>query len=532
MNDTTLNSIAKCLVPENYLSLANDARAERDKHIKLLLEQRKLPFSGWCESMIEYCVSELALLDSNNFPTRCGVGEREGRVICDLVRRRHYNFSHGIGRSGNLTDAQPKAAGSTIMANLTNSLVRDLIRSIGIPTCAKAIVVPLATGMTMMLTLRAIHSTRATSRYVLWFRVDQQSCFKSILAAGFTPIIIDSLLAPECSVPEQSQDANTTFATNLPEFVSKINQLGADAICCVLSTTSCFAPRSSDDVIEVAKVCKAHNIPHVVNNAYGLQSSYYCHQLNQASRTGRIDAFIQSTDKNLLVPVGGAIVAGFSADTVDAVARLYPGRASGTQHLDVLMTLLSLGRNGYEKLLKERKQAYDKLLEGLTNLAKANNECVLPCRNPVSIAISLVSFETSSCRLEMIGSMLQKRGVSGCRVVSTADSKTIDGNVFQGWGSHSSKASVPYLTASASLGIKPQDVENFLTKLDEVLTSAHERNALKLNKSARNNAHTKRMNCENTGMLGIWWGRGICLVGAATQRTQNVMPVTVGLFKN
>uniref|UniRef100_A0A182P0A6 O-phosphoseryl-tRNA(Sec) selenium transferase n=1 Tax=Anopheles epiroticus TaxID=199890 RepID=A0A182P0A6_9DIPT len=469
MNDTTLKSIAKSLVPENYLSLANDARAERDKQIKLLLEQRKLPLSGWSEPMIEYCISELALLDSNNFPSRCGVGEREGRVICDLVRRRHYNFAHGIGRSGNLTDAQPKAAGSTIMANLTNSLVRDLIRSIGIPSCSHAIVVPLATGMTVMLTLRAIHSKRATSRYVLWSRVDQQSCFKSILAAGLTPIIIDSLLTPECT--EQSLNASKSpFATNLSEFASKINELGAETICCVLSTTSCFAPRSSDDVVELGKLCKAHGIPNVVNNAYGLQSSYYCHQLQQASRTGRIDAFIQSTDKNLLVPVGGAIVAGFSdVDTVDAFARLYPGRASGTQSLDVLMTLLSLGRNGYENLLQERKQAYDKLLEGFTNLARTHGERVLPCRNLISIAMSLVSFETSSGRLEMIGSMLQKRGVSGCRVVSTADSKTIDGNTFQAWGSHCSKANVPYLTASAALGIKPEDVANFLAKLDEVL---------------------------------------------------------------
>uniref|UniRef100_A0A182HZ58 O-phosphoseryl-tRNA(Sec) selenium transferase n=1 Tax=Anopheles arabiensis TaxID=7173 RepID=A0A182HZ58_ANOAR len=470
MNDNTLKSIPKNLVPENYLTLANDARVERDKQIKLLLEQRKLPASGWREPMIEHCISELALLDSNNFPTRCGMGEREGRIVCDLVRRRHYNFSHGIGRSGNLTDAQPKAAGSTIMANLTNSLVRDWIRTIGIPSCGHAIVVPLATGMTVMLTLRAIHASRPAARYVLWSRVDQQSCFKSIIAAGLTPIAIDSLLASEINGNgEQPQDANPTFATDLAAFAKHINQLGADAICCVLSTTSCFAPRSSDDVIELGKLCKAHSIPHVVNNAYGLQSSYYCHQLNQAARTGRVDAFIQSTDKNLLVPVGGAIVAGSSADTVDAVARLYPGRASGTQHLDVLMTLLSLGRNGYSDLLKERKEAYAVLLEGLANLAKAHNERVLPCRNPISIAMSLVTFETTTCRLEMIGSMLQKRGVSGCRVVSTTDSKTIDSSTFQAWGSHSSKASVPYLTASASLGIKSHEVANFLAKLDEVL---------------------------------------------------------------
>lgn len=111
MNDNTLKSIPKNLVPENYLTLANDARVERDKQIKLLLEQvckkrlnmallmvtngcfphslqRKLPASGWCEPMIEHCISELALLDSNNFPTRCGLGEREGRIVCGKTATR------------------------------------------------------------------------------------------------------------------------------------------------------------------------------------------------------------------------------------------------------------------------------------------------------------------------------------------------------------------------------------------------------------------------------------------------------------
>lgn len=40
---------------------------------------------------------ELSGLDSNNFVNKCGVGERESRIVCDLVRRRHYNFGHGIG---------------------------------------------------------------------------------------------------------------------------------------------------------------------------------------------------------------------------------------------------------------------------------------------------------------------------------------------------------------------------------------------------------------------------------------------------
>ncbi|XP_052867676.1 O-phosphoseryl-tRNA(Sec) selenium transferase [Anopheles cruzii] len=471
MNDNTLSSIAKSLVPANYLSLANDARHERDKQIKLLLEQRKLPQEGWNESMVEYFINELALLDSNNFPSHCGVGEREARVVCDLVRRRHYNFAHGIGRSGNLTDAQPKAAGSTIMANLTNCLVRDLIQAIGIANCRQAVVVPLATGMTVMLCLRAIHAKRPQSRFVLWSRIDQQSCFKSIVAAGLIPIIIDSIVSScdKGNETKEDQSLSVTFATDLERFQTKIDELGAEQVCCILSTTSCFAPRSSDDVVALATVCQSRDIPHVVNNAYGFCSTHALHQINLAGRIGRIDVFVQSTDKNLLVPVGGAIVAGFDEVTVDAVARLYPGRASGSQVLDVLMTLLTLGVTGYRRLLAQQKELYHILQDGLTKIASKHGERLLPCRNPISIAMSLETFTNKQCRLEMIGSMLQKRGVSGCRVISPGEIKTIDGHSFVGWGAHSALSNVPYLMASAALGVQRDDVDKFLGKLTEVL---------------------------------------------------------------
>ena len=45
----------------------------------------------------------------------------------------------------------------------------------------------------------------------------------------------------------------------------------------------------------------------------------------KAARVGRVDAFIQSTDKNFMVPVGGAIVAGFDEKFIDAVSKTYPG---------------------------------------------------------------------------------------------------------------------------------------------------------------------------------------------------------------
>ena len=42
-------------------------------------------------------------------------------------------------------------------------------------------------------------------------------------------------------------------------------------------------------------------------------------------RTGRVDVVVQSTDKNFMVPVGGAIVAGFDKTLVDSISKNYPG---------------------------------------------------------------------------------------------------------------------------------------------------------------------------------------------------------------
>lgn len=49
------------------------------------------------------------------------------------------------------------------------------------------------------------------------------------------------------------------------------------------------------------------------------------HLIQEATRVGRVDAFVQSTDKNFLVPVGGAIVASSNPDFVKKVAQTYPG---------------------------------------------------------------------------------------------------------------------------------------------------------------------------------------------------------------
>jgi hypothetical protein len=67
-----------------------------------------------------------------------------------------------------------------------------------------------------------------------------------------------------------------------------------------------------------------------------------------------VDAVVQSTDKNFMVPVGGSIVAGGpgQAGFIEAVNAAYPGRASATPMLDLLVTLLHWGAFGWQKVLQ------------------------------------------------------------------------------------------------------------------------------------------------------------------------------------
>lgn len=51
---------------------------------------------------------------------------------------------------------------------------------------------------------------------------------------GFTPVIIENLLNGD------------ELSTDLRTIEARINELGAENIACVLSTTSCFAPRLPD----------------------------------------------------------------------------------------------------------------------------------------------------------------------------------------------------------------------------------------------------------------------------------------------
>ncbi|CAI9554199.1 unnamed protein product [Staurois parvus] len=447
------------LVSPAYIRQGREARRGHEQLIKILLEKGKCPLEAWDESTIELFLQELAVMDSNNFLGNCGVGEREGRVASSMVARRHYRLIHGIGRSGDIAAIQPKAAGSSLLNKLTNSLVLDVLKIAGVRTATSCFVVPMATGMSLTLCFLTLRHKRPKAKYIIWPRIDQKSCFKSMITAGFEPVVIENVLEGD------------ELRTDLNRVESRIQELGAENILCVHSTTSCFAPRVPDRLEELAEICAKYDVPHIVNNAYGVQSSKCMHLIQQGARKGRIDAFVQSLDKNFMVPVGGAVIAGFSNSFLEEISKMYPGRASASPSLDVLITLLSLGASGYKNLLTERKEMFTYLSSELKALAAKHNEHLLETpHNPISLAMSLknLNYEGGTA-ITQLGSMLFTRQVSGARVVPTGTSQTVNGYTFKGFMSHSNNYPCAYLNAASAIGIKKRDVDIFIKRLDKCL---------------------------------------------------------------
>ncbi len=151
-----------------------------------------------------------------------------------------------------------------------------------------------------------------------------------------------------------------------------VAERGAQSVCCVLTTTSCFAPRAADDVEAVARLCKEADVPHLINHAYGLQCARSTKLIARAGRVGRVDAFVSSTDKNFMVPVGGAVIGGRLGALAGAE---YAGRASSGPVLDLFVTALSMGVAGWTALLARREALFDEVCCVLLLFAISDSRC-------------------------------------------------------------------------------------------------------------------------------------------------------------
>ena len=98
-----LEKEASAFVRASYIKQGIQGLGSRQNLLASLLAERRMPLHGWDDLQIEYVLNELAMMDSNNFPSNIGVGEREGRVYSSMVAKRHFHLSHGIGRSGDIS---------------------------------------------------------------------------------------------------------------------------------------------------------------------------------------------------------------------------------------------------------------------------------------------------------------------------------------------------------------------------------------------------------------------------------------------
>lgn len=140
--------------------------------------------------------------------------------------------------------------------------------------------------------------------------------------------------------------------------------------------------------------------------------------------------------------------------------------------LDILITLLCMGENGYKKLLCERLEILQYLRSKLDILSESFGLEILPNKtNKISFSLRLDSLEHHKKPLSFLGSMLFQRQISGCRVVTKSlKITTISETEFVNWGAHHSDFPHSYFTVACAIGITKEDVDLFMKRISKVLS--------------------------------------------------------------
>eukprot|EP00347_Sterkiella_histriomuscorum_P002421 403368218 len=469
--ENTFFEKASEIVGVGYAKLAQQSVQTSENLIMDLLNHRSVPKEGFDELTINTLLNRIAMMDSNNYAGNCGVGEREARIFSSIVRQRNFDLGHGIGRSGDVQALQPKAIGSSLVVKLTkNMTINAMNKILGYTSIKDALVLPFATGMSLTITLLTMKSLNPQAEYVIFPRIDQKTCLKCIYTANLKPLIVEPIIR------------NDELGTKLEEIENILkNPDFQGKILCVQSTTSCFAPRAYDNIIEIAEMCKKYSVFHLINNAYGLQCTRLASDVTQATLKGRVDAVISSTDKNFMVPVGGSII--YSAkkkDLIEKINKFYPGRASGGPTFDLFITYLQMGAKTLKALIKERKENFEYLKQKLNEALPLYNERILDTKNnKISIAVTINNlndkvFKPNNLNATFFGSYLFSRRVSGVRVVNSSNGKKCapigpdENSTFYNYGSHCENYPfLPYFTTAAAIGQKREEIDLFIIRMRE-----------------------------------------------------------------
>eukprot|EP00915_Cephaloidophora_sp_WS-2016_P000861 GHVH01001137.1.p1 GENE.GHVH01001137.1~~GHVH01001137.1.p1 ORF type:complete len:341 (+),score=31.95 GHVH01001137.1:472-1494(+) len=266
---------------------------------------------------------------------------------------------------------------------------------------------PVATGLSLSLCLMSLKSSDIPlRRRIIFSRIDQVSCVKAVSQAGLLVHTVD-----QCMDPDTGE-----YCTDLNAIRNLIEQHGADEVLAVVICTSCFAPRSPDDVVSVSEICKEFGISLVVNNAYGLICSKTTQMIQDACARGRLDYVVQSLDKNFMVPVGGSVVFSNVIGRIPTLCQTYPGRAHANHIIDLFITFLSMGLLEWREIRRRRRELFEYVKREMLPSVCEVMECrVIPSSaNRISIAIALPPYIGDLG----IGGKLYHRGVSGAKVLS------------------------------------------------------------------------------------------------------------------
>ena len=460
--------IIESFIGKSYSQIGKELISSHDNIFQNLLNSRSLPDEPLNQNTINYILNIFSNMDSNNGPYHIGIGEREGRIISPLVHQRNYGLVHGIGRSGNINDLQPKACGSSLLTQLTNALLKNLLHSIGMTFIKDIIILPFATGMALTISFLTLRLLKPKAKYIIWSRIDQKTCLKCIITSGYEPIIINP-------IPNPKNDYE--LETDIQGVKNSIDKYGVDNILCICSTTSCFAPRGYDNIEEISKICKEKNLFHIINNAYGIYCTKIIDMINKADKIGNVTLVVSSTDKNFMVPVGGSLVYSSNSEMVEKLKKNYPGRASISPLLDLFNSFLEMGKNKYKKLIGDRKEKYKILIKKIGEIADKYGEKVVALNNnKISILFTLGKIVEKSGNKDAkeIGSMCFNRQISGVRVITSSkgQTKNIAGYDFLNYGSSCDNYKyLPYLTFSCAIGIIDEEIDGFVNKIDKIFES-------------------------------------------------------------
>ncbi|ACX72317.1 O-phosphoseryl-tRNA(Sec) selenium transferase [Methanocaldococcus vulcanius M7] len=434
-----MNLNTKGLLPEHMEHRGKLTLKENLKIVENILEQRKIPEVGIDEEHIKLLLRLLSFMDTDKDPNVIQIGEREARVYTKLQRDSVFDFCHGVGRSGNLTDPQPKAPGASAMYKLTNKILESFLKFLGLKV--NAIATPVATGMSLALCLSASRK-KYGSNVVIYPYASHKSPIKATSFIGMRMRLVETVLEGHIVKVDVGEIEDAIKR----EIKDKNNPV-------VLSTLTFFPPRKSDDVVEISKICEDYNIPHIINGAYAIQNFYYIDKLKKALKY-RVDAIVSSSDKNLFTPIGGGIIYTKDESFLKEISLTYPGRASSNPVVNILISLLAIGSRNYISLMKEQKTCKKLLDDLLEDLAGKKGEILLQVENPISSCIT-----TKKDPLDVAGKLYNLR-ITGPRGVRKNDH----------FGTcYLKEYPYNYIVVNSAIGVKKEDIYMVVEKLSSVL---------------------------------------------------------------